>query len=180
MTRSTQRHSPRLALGALIALAAAASPAGAQTLGSDAAGCEPGGGPAMEVTITGLKDRNGEVRLELYPATQEDFLKGDHELIAQDKVFRRVSIVPPKAGSVAMCIRVPHPGRYALVMIHDRDGKMKFDYRIDGAGTPSNRRIGFGKPKLPEALVTVGAGVTPVPIRAQYLGLLGFSPSSAK
>ena len=158
----------------------AATSAAAETLGADAAACQPGGGPAVEVTITGLKDRQGEVRVELYPATDEDFLKGDHELIAQDKVFRRVSIAPPKAGPVAICIRVPHAGRYALVMIHERDGKMKFDYRIDGAGTPSNRRLGFGKPKLPEALITVGAGVTPIPIRAQYLGLFGFSPSSAK
>ncbi|WP_375381661.1 DUF2141 domain-containing protein [uncultured Sphingomonas sp.] len=158
----------------------AAGPAAAQTLGADAAACQPGGGPAVEVTITGLKDRQGAVRVELYPATDEDFLKGDHELIAQDKVFRRVSVAPPKAGPVAICVRVPHPGRYALVMIHERDGKMKFDYRIDGAGTPSNRRLGFGKPKLPEALITVGAGVTPIPIRAQYLGMFGFSPSSAK
>ena len=164
----------------LATLLGTAAPAGAQALGADATACQPGGGPALEATITGLKDRMGEVRLELYPATVEDFLKGDHELIAEDKVFRRVSIVPPKAGAVVMCVRVPHPGRYALVMIHDRDGKMKFNYKIDGAGTPSNRRIGFGKPKLPEAVVTVGAGITPVPIRAQYLGLFGFSPSSAK
>ena len=174
MTR-TMHHRAALTACVLSLATCAALPAGAQLLGSDAAACQAGGGPAVEVTVTGLKDRAGAVRLELYPATPDDFLKGDHEL-----GFRRVSVAPPKEGPVAICIRVPHPGRYALVMIHERDGKMKFDYRIDGAGTPSNRRLGFGKPKLPEALITVGAGVTPIPIRAQYLGLFGFSPSSAK
>lgn len=153
--------------------------ASAQVLGSDAAACQPGGGPAIEATVTGLKDRKGDVRLELYPATAEDFLKGDHELLAQDKVFRRVTVPIPggaAAGTAVICLRVPRPGRYALVMIHSRDGKARFDYKIDGAGTPGNRRIGFGKPKVEEASLSVGAGVTPVAIKAQYLGLFGFSP----
>lgn len=165
----------------ILAAAALLGPvtAGAQALGPDAAACQPGAGPAIEATITGLKDRKGDVRLELYPAVAEDFLKGDRELIAQDKVFRRVAVVPT-AASLVLCVRVPRPGRYAVVMIHSRDGRARFDYKIDGAGTPSNHRIGFGKPKLGEAVVTVGAGVTAVPIRAQYLGLFGFAPSSAK
>ncbi|WP_174298933.1 DUF2141 domain-containing protein [Sphingomonas bacterium] len=164
---------------ALSAQVPSAQTPSAQVLGSDAAACQPGAGPAIEATITGLKDGKGDVRLELYPATAEDFLKGDHELIAQDKVFRRVSVAAPatgRAGAVAVCIRVPRPGRYALMMIHSRDGRNKFDYKIDGAGTPSNKRIGFGKPKVEEASIAAGAGVTPVAIRAQYMGLFGFSP----
>ena len=161
-------------------LTALAAPASAQVLGSDAAACEVGGGSAIEATITGLKDRQGLLRLELYPATAADFLQPDRQLIAQDKVFRRVSVAPTGAGAIVVCIKVPRPGRYALMMVHDRDGKMKFDYRIDGAGTPSNRRIGFGKPKVDAATLAVGPGVTPVTIRAQYLGLFGFSPNAGK
>ena len=175
MTNSTIR----IAAPAALVLAAIAAPASAQVLGADAAACQSGG-PAIEATITGLRDRHGEVRLELYPATAQDFLRPDRDLIGEEKVFRRVSVAPPATGQLTMCIRVPHPGRYALMMVHDRDGKMKFDYKIDGAGTPSNRRIGFGKPKVDAATLTAGAGVTPVTIRAQYLGLFGFSPSSAK
>lgn len=165
----------------MIAALALVLPAGlsAQVLGSDAAACQAGGGPAIEATITGLKGGKGDVRLELYPATAEDFLKGDRELAAQDKVFRRVVAALPAgapAGLVTICIRAPRPGRYALVMVHSRDGKTKFDYKIDGAGTPSNKRLGFGRPKVEEAMVVVGAGVTPIAIKAQYLGLFGFSP----
>ena len=169
---------PALLMTALL-LGLAAPPAGAQILGADAPACQAGG-PAVEATITGLKDRAGEVRLELYPATPDDFLKGDRQLMAEGKVFRRVSVAPPHEGALVMCIRVPHPGRYALLMTHNRDGRMKFDYKVDGAGVPGNRRMGFGKPRLASAEVMAGAGVTPVAIRAQYLGLFGFSLSSAK
>lgn len=150
--------------------------AAAEPLGTDASACQPGGGPAIEATIVGLKDRQGNVRLELYPATAEDYLASDKQLAAQGKTFRRVSIAAPAAGPVTICIRAPRAGRYALVMLHDRDGKMKFDYRVDGAGVASNKRIGFGKPSLASATVEVGAGALPVTIHAQYLGLFGFSP----
>ena len=171
-----------LAWAALPAVAALlAGPAGAEVLGGDAAACQPGAaGPAIEATVTGLKDRRGEVRLELYPDAPDDFLKGDRDLLAQGKMFRRVSAVPPRAGPVTLCIRVPHPGRYALLMTHNRDGRSKFDYKVDGAGVPGNKRMGFGKPKFTSAEVAAGPGVTPVAITAQYLGLFGFSLSSAK
>jgi uncharacterized protein (DUF2141 family) len=115
----------RYALAGALALA---SPVGAQMLGSDAAGCRPGGGPAIAVDITGLKDRTGELKLELYPGEEADFLKDDHALIAAGKTFRRVSVPTPATGPTAMCIRVPRPGRYALLLTHNRDGKNKFSF----------------------------------------------------
>ncbi len=76
-----------------------------------------------------------------------------------------------------MCIRVPAPGTYAMLFTHDRDGKNKFNFWSDGAGFPSNQRLGRSRPKLRQAMVRVGNGVTTVNIRAQYLrGLGGFSP----
>jgi uncharacterized protein (DUF2141 family) len=76
-----------------------------------------------------------------------------------------------------MCIRVPRPGRYALLLTHNRDGKNKFSLWTDGAGFASNRKLGRSRPKVEQALVEVGAGVTTVHITAQYLrGLGGFGP----
>jgi uncharacterized protein (DUF2141 family) len=167
-----------VALAAFVAMAAAlATPAAAAPLGGDAAACEENK-PAILATIAGLKDRKGIVKLELYPATQEDFTRDDHDLIAAGKTFRRITVTPPAAGPVALCIRVPAPGRYALLFTHNRDGQNKFRYTIDGAGLPGNRRIGMSKPKVGAAIVDVGAGTLPVTIRTQYLGLFGFSPSS--
>jgi len=164
-------------LAATLLAAAIVHPATAQTLGEDAGACTSGRGPAIQAEITGLKDRSGRLKLELYPATEEDFLKDDRDLIKEGKTFRRIWANTPPSGAVIMCIRVPAPGEYAVLFTHDRDGKNKFNFWSDGAGFPSNQRLGRSRPKLRQAMVRVGNGVTTVNIRAQYLrGLGGFSP----
>ena len=165
-----------LVLGGLIA-----GQAGAQgpVLGGDAAACQRGEGPAIEATITGLRDRKGNLKLELYPPNETDFLDDDRDLIAAGKTFRRVSVPAPATGPTVLCIKVPRPGRYALLFTHDRDGKNKFSFWSDGAGFAKGDRLGRSRPKVEQALVEVGSGVTPVAIRAQYLrGLSGFGPVS--
>jgi uncharacterized protein (DUF2141 family) len=156
---------------------ACAMPAAAQgVLGEDAAACV-GGGPAVRVDVTGLKDRTGRLKLELYPADEDDFLKDDTLLKREGKFFRRIWTQTPPTGPVSLCIRAPAPGRYALLFTHDRDGRNKFDFWKDGAGLVSNRRLGRSRPKLADALVNVGAGVLTVHVRTQYLrGLSGFAP----
>lgn len=143
----------------------------------DSAACTTGRGPAIQVTVIGLKDRTGRLKLELYPATEDDFLKDDRDLVKEGKVFRRVWAATPASGAVTLCIRAPAPGRYALLFTHDRDGRNKFNFWRDGAGFPSNTRLGRSRPKLAQAVITVGTGVTTTTIRAQYLrGLSGFAP----
>lgn len=145
--------------------------------GQDAAVCVDGDGPAIQANITGLKDRTGRLKLELYPATEEDFLKDDTQLVRDGKVFHRIWVATPAVGEVVMCIKVPKPGHYALFFTHDRDGKNKFNFWRDGGGVPSNIRIGAAKPKLATATIEVGAGITIANIRAQYLrGLSGLGP----
>ena len=162
----------RIALFALLI----GSPACAAVLGPDAAACTSGG-PAVLVTVVGLKDRRGELKLELYPPTEEDFLKDDRDLIRAGKLFRRVRAPVPAAGGVAMCIRVPRPGRYALLFTHNRDGRNRFSIWSDGAGFASNQRLGRARPKVEQAIIDVPAGVADVTIHAQYLrGLSGFGP----
>lgn len=151
--------------------------ASAEVIGMDAAACTSREGPAILANITGLKDRKGRLKLELYPANEDDFLKDDRDLVAQGKTFRRVWVETPPSGAVDICIRVPHPGRYALFATHDRDGKNKFNFFQDGAGFPGGARLGMSRPKLPQALIEVGNGVATTNIRMQYLrGLGGFGP----
>lgn len=159
-----------------LTLAGAPAPARAAILGEDAAACAGGHGPAILATIVGLKDRQGELKLELYPANEQDFLRDDRDLIKEGKLFRRIRVPTPAAGPVQMCMRVPRAGRYALLFTHNRDGKNKFSFWSDGAGFASNGRLGRSRPKLEQAIVDVG-GVTSVTVRAQYLrGLGGFGP----
>jgi uncharacterized protein (DUF2141 family) len=173
MARGTLKTGWGAALAAGLALAAPG--AAAQVLGDDAAACTGGQGPAILATVTGLKDRQGTLKLELYPPNEADFLAGDDDLARAGKFFRRITVTPPANGDAAICIRVPRPGRYALFLGHDRDGKRKFNFWSDGAGFPSNHKIGRARPKLVDALIDVGPGVTRTVIRAQYLrGLGGF------
>ncbi|WP_188052986.1 MULTISPECIES: DUF2141 domain-containing protein [unclassified Sphingosinithalassobacter] len=167
----------KLAMAAIAAAMLVPAPASAQRiLGSDAAACT-GGGPAIRANIAGLRDRTGRLKLELYPATEEDFLRDDRDLIRDGRTFRRVWADTPASGDIAMCIRVPGPGRYALLFTHDRDGKNKFNFWRDGAGFVSDQRLGRSRPKVEQAIVNVGSGVTVANIRVQYLrGLGGFSP----
>ena len=163
-----------------VAAAMLAVPVQAQVLGSDAAACNPGGGPAILVETVGLKDRKGRVKLELYPANEADFLEDDSKLIAAGKTFRRVWTGIPAAGPVAICIRVPHPGRYALLVTHDRDGKNKFNFFSDGAGFPGEGKLGMSRPKVDRAIVDVGNATAERVVRMQYLrGLSGFAPIRA-
>lgn len=170
----------KFVLPVLFAASLAAVPQDAEAVppvGPDAAACAGGGGPAVRADISGLKDRTGRLKLELYPANEADFLKDDHDLKREGKVFRRIWAAMPANGAVALCIKVPAPGRYALLFTHDRDGRNKFDFWKDGAGIPSNTKLGRARPKVEQAVVQVGNGVTTTRIKAQYLrGLSGFGP----
>lgn len=166
---------PMLAAAALAVLPPQA--ASAAIIGSDAAACESGRESSILVNVVGLKDRKGEMKLELYPANEDDFLKDDRDLIKEGKFFRRVRTPTPQIGAVEMCIRAPSAGRYALLVTHNRDGKNKFSFWSDGAGFASNQKLGRSRPKVNQAIVDVRSGVTPVTVRMQYLrGLGGFGP----
>lgn len=164
------------AFGITTLLALAAAPLGAETIGEDASACNTGSGTAIEVNVLGLKDQTGELWLELYPATQADYLAPDQDLVAAGKFFRRAKARVPASRTVAICMRVPHPGRYALMLRHNRVGRDKFSFWSDGAGVPANHSLGRSKPTLEQAAVNAGPGVTPVNVKVQYLRGFGFAP----
>jgi uncharacterized protein (DUF2141 family) len=173
--RNSSMHYIRFAL--LLPFAVfAAGPLGAEQIGEDAATCKSGRGPAIQVNVEGLKDRTGEMWLELYPANRADYLRPDMDLVAEGKTFRRTRAHLPAAGSVEICVRVPRPGRYALMLRHNRVGRDKFSFWSDGAGVPGNRSLGRSKPTLDQALVNVGPGIASVSIKVQYLRGFGFAP----
>ncbi|WP_394659995.1 DUF2141 domain-containing protein [uncultured Novosphingobium sp.] len=133
-------------------------------------------GPAFLVTVSGLKDRVGRLKLEVYPATRQDFLADDNVLLETGKVFRRVEEIVPTGDPVRMCIRVPQPGPYALSLLHDRDMDRKFKWTVDGIGFSANPRLGWGKPDAASVMTRAGGGLTPVTIVLNYRSGLGVAP----
>lgn len=147
-------------------------------LGKAEAQCRPGEtGPAVLLLATGLKDRQGRIKAELYPATEADFLADDNVLIMAGKAFRRVEMAVPPSGPVQLCIRVPGPGSYAVTVLHDRDANRKFGLSSDGVGFSNNPRLGLSKPKAEAVKMSAGGGLTPLTVRMNYRrGLFGFGP----
>ncbi len=152
-------------------------PVSAATIWGDSAACSSSSPtPAVLAWFDGLKDRKGQLRLELFPNNDDDFLEDDFVLIKAGKAFRRVELNTPATGPVAVCIRAPRPGVYSLALIHDRDGKRKFSFSVDGVGFPGDPKLGWSKPKASKAAVTVGNGVTEIHVTMKYFSGLGFSP----
>lgn len=148
--------------------------------GKAGAACRPGeNGPAARVTLAGLKDRRGRIRLELYPANDRDFLAPDRELIAAGKAFRRIEQAVPGGDSATLCIRAPRAGRYALSVLHDRDGDGKFGFLRDGVGFSNNPRLKRAKPKAASVALDIG-GVAATTIVMNYRKGLAFGPIGRK
>lgn len=147
-------------------------------LGKAAGRCRPNEpGPAVMITVTGMKDRTGLLRAELYAANDKDFLASDKELVRAGKLFHRAEMTLPPSGPVQLCIRVPAPGAYTLSVLHDRDSNRKFGLSTDGIGFPGNPVLGLAKPKAASATVDAGKGVTDISVRMNYRrGLFSFGP----
>ena len=163
-----------------VPLLLAAGPALKSTpdLGKAEGRCRPGeSGPALLVEATGLKDRTGNMKLEIYPANEQDFLADDNLLVAAGKTFRRVEVPVPQSGPVVLCVRIPGPGTYAVSVLHDRNSDRRFGWKIDGIGFSGNPKLGWGKPKASQSSVRVnGDGVSRILVVMNYKSGLGVAP----
>lgn len=170
----------RLLLVAAIPLLLAAGPALKSTpdLGKAEGRCRPGeSGPALLVEATGMKDRTGNMKLEVYPSNEKDFLADDNILVAAGKTFRRVEVPVPQSGPVVLCVRIPGPGTYAVSVLHDRNTDRRFNWKIDGIGFSGNPKLGWSKPNYRKSSVNVSSGgVSKIQVTMNYKNGLGVSP----
>jgi uncharacterized protein (DUF2141 family) len=164
------------ALAALVPSLAIAMPS-SPDLGKVEGQCRKGeSGPAFLVNPVGLKDRKGILKLEVYPANEDDFLADDNLLLMAGKTFRRIEVPLPSSGAVNLCIRVPGPGTYAVSLLHDRDINRKFNWTVDGIGFSGNPKLGWGKPKVGRATARAGSAPTRISIILNYKRGLGVAP----
>ena len=169
-----------LVLALVLPLLLAAGPAlqSSPDLGKAEGRCRAGeSGPALLIEATGMKDRSGNMKLEVYPGNDQDFLADDNVLVAAGKTFRRVEVPTPQSGAVVLCVRLPGPGLYAVSVLHDRNMDRRFQWKIDGIGFSGNPHLGWSKPKVGSARVAVnGGGVSKISVMMNYKKGLGVGP----
>ena len=146
-------------------------------LGKAEGRCRPNEpGPAFIVNVAGLRDRTGQLKLEVYPATDGDFLADDNVLVAAGKTFRRVEVAVPASGPAELCVRAPRAGRYGVVVLHDRNSDRRFNWRVDGIGFAGNPRLGLRQPDVAEASAVAGSRRTGITVVMNYLRGLRMRP----
>lgn len=157
----------------VLAGAAPAAPAFAQAssnsdyrnvISNNMRACAPGAGPAVRVTINGVKSSSGKVRVQLYNGTRADWLESGRWL-------NRVEL-PARAGRMTVCLPAPSTGNYAVAVRHDVNGNGSTDLRTDGGAMSNNPSINvfnLGKPGVDETRFSVGGGVTSINITMKYM-----------
>lgn len=156
------------ATGATLALAAGgiAVPAMAQyrqTISNDLSKCAAGAGPAIKVTVTGIKSSSGKIRVQSYRGIKSDWLESG-------KWLSRIE-TSAKAGSMTFCLPVSEAGTYGVAVRHDVNGNGKTDIRTDGGAMSNNPSINIfnlGKPSYKKTAFTVGDGVASITINMRY------------
>ena len=157
-----------LAAAAVMGAMSVSVPAAAQyarVISNDMRECASGEGPAVRVTITGLRSSRGNLFVRTYNATDRDWLRSQRYLTRLD--------ARPRQGSMTVCVPLDSTGRYAIAVQHDENGNREVDYSTDGVGMSNNPRVGsfLGVPTPPGVDRTgfnAGSGVTRITINMQY------------
>ena len=125
--------------------------------------CAPGSGPAIRVTINGIKNASGTIRAQVYNGTRADWLESGRWL-------NRVEL-PARRGRVTVCLPVPESGSYAVAVRHDVNGNNQTDIRTDGGAMsrdPSINIFNLGKPGVDKTRFRVGSGVSSIAVTMKY------------
>lgn len=134
-----------------------------QKISNDMRKCAPGKGPAVRVTVSGVKSSAGKVRVQVYKGTKADWLESGRWL-------NRIE-VPARQGTMTFCVPVPASGSYAIAVRHDANGNGKTDIREDGGAmsrNPSINIFNLGKPSVTKTRFNAGAGVSKISMQMKY------------
>ena len=146
-----------------LALVSGTAAAG-QEMGNDLSRCAAGKGPAVLVSVRGVKEAKGLVRVQSYSATAGSWLAKGRWL---HRIESRAS-----SGNMSFCVPVPSEGKYGIAVRHDRNGNGKTDITQDGGGfsnNPSVNIFNLGKPSVSKVAFDAGPGVTRITINLRYM-----------
>jgi len=118
---------------------------------------------AVWVTLTGIKESKGTIRVQSYRGTQADWLESGRWIYRME--------APAKAGTMRFCMPLPGPGTYGIAVRHDVNGNGSTDIFTDGGAMSNNPSINIfnlGKPSYKKTRFDVGRGVESISLRMRY------------
>ena len=134
-----------------------------QEISNNPANCSAHAGPAIKVTINGIRSSSGTVRVQSYRATQAEWLE-------KGRWINRIEM-PARAGTMTICMPLPTSGTYGIAVRHDLNDNGKTDVTRDGGGMSNNPSINIfnlGKPSYKKTSISVGNGVKSIRIQMRY------------
>ena len=135
-----------------------------QEVRNDPARCAAGAGPAVHVTVTGVKAGAGLIRVQSYRGTSADWLK-------KGRWLARIE-APARRGTMSFCVPLPAAGTYAIAVRHDLNGNGDTDITSDGGGMSNNPSINIfnlGKPSVDRTAIQVGTTPRTIQINMRYM-----------
>lgn len=126
--------------------------------------CAADRGPAIMVTVDGIRQASGTMRVQTYRANAAEWM-------AKGKWLTRIE-VPARAGSMTFCVPVNAAGTYGVAIRHDVNGNGSTDLRTDGGAISNNPSISIfnlGKPSYTKVGVPVTTGVRSIRVQMKYM-----------
>jgi len=125
--------------------------------------CNAGdGGAALFIHVENIRSVEGNLRAQVYSSDPEDFL-------AKGKKLVRVDVPVKLESEQSVCVPVPAPGKYAFVVMHDRNANGKADFFSEGFGFTNNPALSLGPPDAEDVMFEVPEGVKKTSVRLKYI-----------
>lgn len=125
--------------------------------------CAPAAGQAsLAVRVENLQNAEGQLRAQIYSDNPDEFLEKGKKLV-------RVDVPIEDAESPLICVPLPAPGTYALVVMHDKNANGRADFFTEGFGFSNNPKLSLAPPDGEDVMFTAEAGVSEHTIKMNYI-----------
>lgn len=116
----------------------------------------------IAVTVENIQSVEGNLRAQIYSSKPEEFLEKGKKLV-------RVDVPVVSTDPSTICVPVPAPGTYALVVMHDKNGNGKADFFSEGFGFSNNPKLSLAPPDGEEVMFVATPGVSKQFVELTYI-----------
>ncbi|WP_262696296.1 DUF2141 domain-containing protein [Kordiimonas aquimaris] len=122
----------------------------------------PDGIAVISVSVDNIQVIEGNLRAQIYSGDPEEFLEKGKKLV-------RVDVPVVTTDTSTICVPLPAPGTYALVVMHDKNSNGKADFFSEGFGFSNNPKLSFGPPDAEDVMINVAPGVNEQSVTLNYI-----------